>query len=225
MHEPVGAGRPPGDAVRRRGRLSPVRHAVAAVLLVVAALVLALGASLVHGLAAEYGAETPGLGGVAVVVGVVSAGLALLCLVGARAPVGRRPRPSVLAVGVLVVVPSVLWGAQVHGGRVHERDRAAEGTACSAADRALLTAVDAPGVRSEPVGDADGGCSMLVSEVPDADVATARVAAGLQRGGWRLTGREEDEQVWQRGEAVLRVSASSDGKVTDVRLTLPRAAP
>ena len=197
-----------------------MQHAVAAVLLVVAGVVLALGASLVHGLTAAYGPDTPGLGGVAVVVGVVCAGLTLLCLVGARDPVGGRPRTSVLAVGVLGVVAATLWAARAHGANVHERDLAAQGTACSPGDRALLAALDAPGTRSEPLGDAEGGCSTVVSWVPDVDRATARVAVGLEGAGWRLTGLDGEGQRWQRGDAVLRVSASSDGRATDVRITL-----
>ena len=197
-----------------------MQHAVAAVLLVVAGVVLALGASLVHGVASTYGPDTPGLGGVAVVVGVLCAGLVLLCLVGARDPVGGRPRTSVLAVGVLVVVTATLWAARAHGGQVHERDQAAQGTACSPDDVALLSAVDAPGARSEPVGDAEGRCSTVVSGVPDEDLATARVAVGLEEGGWRLTGLDGEAQRWERGEAVLLMSAASDGKATDVRLVL-----
>ena len=144
----------------------------------------------------------------------------LLCLVGARDPVGGRPETSVLVVVAVVVVAGTLWGARAYGGHVHERDAAAERTACSPDDLALLSAIDAPGSRSEPVGDAEGRCSTVVSWVPDVDRATARVAVGLEGGGWRLTGLEGEAQRWERGEAVLLVSASSDGKATQVRLAL-----
>jgi hypothetical protein len=75
-------------------------------------------------------------------------------------------------------------------------------------------------VRSEPAGDADGGCSLVVSWVPDVSRATGRVVEGLQRGGWQQTARDGDQRVFQRGDDVLRLSAVSDGKATDVRLTL-----
>lgn len=203
-----------------------MQHLVAVVLTAVAAALLLGSAAVLHGLASAYGAGVVSDVPSWAVLVLVPAALALLCLVGARDPVGPpRPRTSVLAVGVLVVFCVTGAAATAHGGSVHERERAVEATACSPGDQALLRAVDAPGVRSEPAGDADGGCSMLVSWVPDADLATARVAAGLEGGGWRLTGREGDEQLWRLGEAVLRVSASSDGKATDVRLTLPPAAP
>ena len=202
-----------------------MRHAVAVVLVLVAVLVLGAATSLAFGLAAEYGGDVL-QDGSAIVLALLAAGPVLLCLLGARDPVGRpRPRTSVLAVGVLVVSAVSVSAAAAYGGRVHERDLAARTTACSPQDVELLRAVDAPGTHTEPAGDADGGCSVLVSWVPDADLATARVAAGLEGGGWRLTGREGDEQLWRLGEAVLRVSASSDGKATDVRLTLPPATP
>jgi hypothetical protein len=129
----------------------------------------------------------------------------------------------VLAVAVLVVFGAAVSGASAYGGIVHERDRAARTTACSPEDVALLTAVDAPGAHTEPAGDADGGCSVVVSWVPDAAVATAQVVASLERGGWQQTAHDGDDLVLRREQAVLRLSASSDGKATEVRLTLPQA--
>ena len=87
-------------------------------------------------------------------------------------------------------------------------------------DLALLAAVDAPGAHSEPAGDADGGCSMVVSWVPDLARAQAEVVAALERGGWERIARDGDEQVFEREDEVLRLFAVSDGKATDVRLTL-----
>ena len=197
-----------------------MQHAVAVVLAAVAAALLAFTAAVIHGLASEYGADVfPG--GSWAVVSLVPAGLALLCLVGARDPVGRpRPRTSVLALGVLGVFMATGAAAVAHGGSVHERDRKAEAAACSADDLALLAAVDAPGAHSEPAGDADGGCSVVVSWVPDLARAQAEVVAVLERGGWQRITREGDEQVFQREYDVLRLSARSDGKATDVQLTL-----
>lgn len=198
-----------------------MRHAVAVVLVAVAALALAASANLAYGLSAAYGADTPGLGGLGIVLVLVPGGLALLCLVGARDPVGpARPRTSVLAAGVLVVFGATVTGAVAYGGTVHERDRAAAATACSPEDTALLTAVDAPGAHTEPLGEPDGGCTIVVSWVPDAARAEGAVVSSLERGGWERTGRDGAEQVLRRGGAVLRLSASSDGKATDVRLTL-----
>jgi hypothetical protein len=198
-----------------------VRYAVPAVLVGVAALLLAGSANVAYGLAAAYGADTPGTWSVIAVLVVVPGGLALLCLIGARDPVGPpRPRTSVLAAGVLAVFAATVSGADAYGGRVHERDRAAMATACSPEDTALLTAVDAPGAHTEPSGEPDGGCSMVISWVPDAARAEAEVVSSLERGGWQRTERDGAEQVLRRGEAVLRLSASSDGKATDVLLTL-----
>ena len=198
-----------------------MRHAVAVVLLPVAAFVLAASASVAYGLSATYGADTPGLATVVVVLVLVPGGLALLCLLGARDPVGRRrPRTSVLAAGVLVVFAATVTGAVAYGGTVHERDRAARSTACSPEDAALLTAVDAPGAHTEPLGEPDGGCSVVVSWVPDAARAEAEVVSSLERGGWQRADADGAQRVFRRGEAVLRLSASSDGKATDIRLTL-----
>jgi hypothetical protein len=198
-----------------------VRHAVAIVLTTVAALVLAASASVTYGLAASYGADTPAHGLGAVFLVLLPAGLALLCLVGARDPVGGpRPTTGVLTVGVLVVFAATGAAAAAYGGRVHERERAAQTTACSPDDLALLAAVDAPGAHSEPAGDGDGGCSMVVSWVPDVDLASARVVASLEDGGWQRAAGDGHEQVFEREDAVLHLTASSDGKATQVRLTL-----
>ena len=198
-----------------------MQHLVAVVLTAVAAALLLGSAAVLHGLASAYGAGVVSDVPSWAVLVLVPAALALLCLVGARDPVGPpRPRTSVLAVGVLVVFCVTGAAATAHGGSVHERERAVEATACSPGDQALLRAVDAPGVRSEPAGDADGGCSVVVSWVPDVSRATARVVEGLQRGGWQRTARDGDQQVFQRGDDVLRLSVVSDGKATDVRLTL-----
>jgi hypothetical protein len=197
-----------------------VQHAVAVVLAAVAAALLAVTAAVIHGLVSEYGTDVFPDGSWAVLV-LVPAALALLCLVGARDPVGRpRPRTSVLAVGVLGVFVATGAAAVAHGGSVHERDRKAEAAACSGGDLALFAAVDAPGVHSEPAGDADGGCSMVVSWVPDPTRAQAAVAAALERGGWQRIARDGDQQVFRRQDEVLRLFAVSDGTATDVRLTL-----
>jgi len=198
-----------------------VDRAVAIVLAAVAAGLLAVSAAVISGLSSEYGAGVFGDGLSWAVLVLVPAGLALLCLVGARDPVGRpRPRTSVLALGVLGVFAATGAGAVAYGGSVHERDREAEASACSAGDLALLTAVEAPGVRSAPAGDADGGCSVLVSWVPDVARARAEVVGGLERAGWQQIARDGHEQVFQREDDVLRLSVTSDGKATDVRLTL-----
>jgi hypothetical protein len=118
------------------------------------------------------------------------------------------------------VSTATVTGAAAYGDSVYQRDREAMATACSPQDVALLAALDAPGPRSEVMGDEAGGCSVLVSGAPDEARATADVVASLQRGGWQRTAGEGVEQVFSRGEAVLRLFASSDGKVTDVRLTL-----
>lgn len=197
-----------------------MRHAVAVVLVGVAALLLAAVTSLAYGLSVEYGADVLQDGGQVPLV-LVPAGLALLCLVGAL-PVGRRrPRVPVLALGVLVVFAATVSGAAAYGASVHERDRDVRTTACSPDDRALLASVDAAGPRSEVMGDELGACSVIVHGEPDVARATAAVVAGLERGGWQRTGSEGEVQVFQREDSVLRVSAASDGKVTDVRLTLP----
>jgi hypothetical protein len=210
-----------GDAAGRGGRLSVVRHAVAVVLVGVAALLLAAATNLAYGLSAAYGADTVQDGGWTFLV-LVPGALALLCLLGARDPDGRtRPRTSALAVGVLVVFAVTVSGAAAYGGSVHERNLAARTTACSPEDIALLKAVDAPGARTEPAGEDDGGCSMVVSWVPDAAVATARVVGSVQRGGWHPVAREGEERVFRRGDAVLRLSVvGADSTSTDVRLTL-----
>lgn len=198
-----------------------MRHAVALVLTAVAAALWGLSAVAIHGLAAEYGADVFADGLSAAVLVAVPASLALLCLVGARDPLRRpRPRTSVLAVGVLVLFAATGAAAVAHGGSVHERDRAVIGTACSSGDVALLAAVDAPGARSEPAGEPDGGCSVVVSSEPDVASAVAEVTAALERGGWQRTAQDGDERVFERADDVLRLSAVSDGKVTDVRLTL-----
>lgn len=197
-----------------------MRHAVTVVLTAVAAAFLAVSASLVHGLASEYGAAVFPGGSWAVVM-LVAAGLALLCLVGARGAAGRpRPPTSVLAAGVLVLFVGTGAAAVAHGGSVHERNSAAEAAACSPGDVALLAAVDAPGAQSEPTGSADGGCSMVVSSVPDVARAEAEVTTALERGGWQRTALDGDGQVFERDGELLRITAVSDGKATDVRLTL-----
>lgn len=197
-----------------------LRQLMMVVLTAVAATLLALSASLVHGLASEYGADVFPGGSWAVVM-LVPAGLALPCLVAARGVVGRpRPRTSVLAAWVLVVFAATGAAAVVHGGSVHERDSVVEAAACSPADLALLAAVDAPGAHSAPAGGADGGCSMVVSWVPDIARAEAEMTAALERGGWQRSARDGDSQVFERQGEVLRMSVVSDGKATDVRLTL-----
>jgi predicted RNA binding protein YcfA (HicA-like mRNA interferase family) len=57
--------------------------------------------------------------------------------------------------------------------------------------------------------------------VPDAALAEADVTAALERAGWEPTAQDGSERVFQREDRVLRLSAVSDGKATDVRLTLP----
>ena len=70
-----------------------MQHLAAVVLAAVAAALLALSASGVSGLASEYGADAVVGPGWAVLV-LVPAGLARLCLVGARDPVGQACRWS-----------------------------------------------------------------------------------------------------------------------------------
>ncbi len=106
-----------------------MQHLGAIVLTAVAAALLAFTAAVAHGLASEYGAAAVSDGLTAVLV-LVPAGLALLCLVGARDPIGRpRPRTSVLAVAVLLVFGATTTAAVAHGDGVHERDRRAEASA------------------------------------------------------------------------------------------------
>jgi hypothetical protein len=180
-----------------------VRYAVAIVFSAVALLLLAFSANANYGLAAEYGASAPYGGGFGwVLLVLVPAGLALLLLAGARDPVDTpRPRTSVLAVAVLIVFAATGAAAAAYGGSVHERTRAAMATACSPDDVALLTEVDAPGARSEALGEPDGGCSMVVSGVPDVAVAEASVVEGLERGGWQrspTTGRSRSSSAMAR---------------------------
>ena len=150
---------------------------------------------------------------------LVPAGLALLCLVGARDPVGPpRPRTSVLAAGVLLV--SATGAAAVaYGDSAYEP--VVEGPVCPEADVALLEAVDAPGARSAPLLDAGGGCSTSLWGVPDPARATADVVAALEQGGWRRTAGEGGALVFRRGTDVLHLSAESDGSATNLRLTVP----
>jgi hypothetical protein len=199
-----------------------VRYAVAIAFSAVAMLLLAFSANANYGLAAEYGASAPYGGGFGwVLLVLVPAGLALLFLLGARDPVGTpRPRTSLLAVGVLVVFLATGTAAAAYGGSVHREEQLSQASACSVDDVALLAAVDAAGVHSEPAGDPAGGCSTVISGVPDAARAEADVVSALERGGWQRIADEGDEQVFQREDRVLRLSAVSDGKATDVTLTL-----
>ena len=200
-----------------------MQHAVGLFLSALAALVLAASAWVTYGLSAGYGAEVVTGGGGWVILWLAPAALALLCLVGASDPVGRlRVRVPVLAAGVLAVFAATGAAAAEYGGRVHVRDRAAQASACSVDDVSTLTGLDARGIgRSEPAGDPDGGCSMVVWGGPDAGLAEAEVTAALERGGWQPVGPDGSERVFQREDRVLRLSAVSDGKATDVRLTLP----
>ena len=198
-----------------------MQHLVAIVCTALAAVFLAGSVSVTYGLAAAYGAGTPYEGGLGWALLVLApGGLALLCLIAARDAVGRRrPRTSVLAVGVLVVFTAAGAGAAAYGGSVHERDRAAEAAAGAADDLALLAEVTAAGASTPPAGEADGGCSVVVSSVPDAALAEARVVAALEQAGWRRV-RAGDGREFERGRALLRLSVTTDGKATDVRLTV-----
>jgi predicted RNA binding protein YcfA (HicA-like mRNA interferase family) len=62
---------------------------------------------------------------------------------------------------------------------------------------------------------------MVVWGGPDAAQAEAEVTASLERGGWQPVAPDGSERVFQREDRVLRLTAVSDGKATDVRLTLP----
>ena len=200
-----------------------MQHAVALLLTALAALVLAASAWATYGLSATYGAGVFSQGGGWAILALAPAALALLLLVGARDPAGRpRARLSALAAGVLVVFAGTGAAASAYGGSVHSRDQLAQASACSVDDVSTLTGLDALGNgHSEPAGDPDGGCSMVVWGGPDAGLAEAEVTAALERGGWQPIASDGSERVFQREDRVLRLSAVSDGKATDVRLTLP----
>lgn len=196
-----------------------MQHLAAVVLAAVAAALLVLSAAVVSGLASEYGAGAV-VGLVWAVLVLVPAGLALLCLVGARDPVGPpRPRTSVLAAGVVLVFSVTGAAAVAYGDSAYEP--VVEGPVCPEADVALLESVDAPGARSAPVLDGDGGCTQSLWGVPDRARATADVVAALERDGWRTTAGDAGAQVFRRGTEALHLSAESDGTATNVRLTVP----
>jgi hypothetical protein len=182
-----------------------VERAVALVFTALAALVLAASASVTHGLSATYGAGVLTQGAGWAILVVVPAALALLFLLGARDTQGRsRAHVAGLAAGVLVVFAVTGAAAAAHGEGVHSRDQLAQASACSVDDVSMLTGLDASFSHSEPAGDPDGGCSMVVWGVPDPALAEAEVTAALERGGWQPVARDGSERVFQREDRVLR---------------------
>ncbi len=195
-----------------------MRFLASAVLAAVALALLGLTASVLAGLTSTYGPDAvlnPGL----VVLVLVPAALALLCLVGARDPVGPpRPRTPVLAAGVLVVFCATGAAAVAYGATEHVPE---EESTCSPEDQDVLASFDAPGARSLPLEDGAGGCWVTAWGVPDLAEAEAQAVAAVEDDGWRRTAREGDVQVFVRGGAVVRLSAESDGSATNVRLAVP----
>lgn len=192
-----------------------MQHLIATLLTAVAVALLALSAAVTSGLASVYGPDAVLNAGLLLLV-LAPAGLALLCLIAARDPVGPPwPRTSALAAGVLVVFCATGAAAVAHGAHSHVPEQA---STCSPDDLALLESFDAPGARSLPLSDAAGGCSVSVWGVPDLATAEAEAFDAVERDGWRRTAREGDVQVFERGAAVVRLSAESDGSATNVRL-------
>lgn len=147
--------------------------------------------------------------------------VALGCLLGVRGTLdASRPPRAVLAVAVVVLFAVVGAAAATLGAQAHDRRTTAVATGCSPSDVDLLTSIDAPG-RTDPVGEQDGGCSATFSGPPDQARARDDAADALRRDGWRPGGGEDGDQLFEREAEVLGLSSFSDGKVTDVRLTLP----
>ena len=199
-----------------------LRRAAGILLALLAAGLLALHATLTHGLTSEYGFVPGDLQPIDGMVLLLVAGLDLLLLLAARRLLGvRRPTAAVLA----VVVPAVFCGAAAVsatlGGAAHDRRTTTVRTACSAQDREQLAAVEYPGFRLGPFGDPDGGCVLRLSpQTHDAATAVADLTADLVGEGWRTTGAIYQTVMLERDGAVLTVNAETDGKAVELVLTL-----
>lgn len=124
-----------------------------------------------------------------------------------------------MAAADVVLLAVVGATAVTLGGQAHDRRTTARATGCSPGDVELLSPIGAPG-RTEPAATETGGCTVTFSGPADETRARSDVADALRRAGWRPRGREDDDQLFEREGEVLRLASSSDGKVTDVRLTL-----
>ena len=195
-----------------------MRFVASAVLAAAALALLGLTASVLAGLTSTYGPDAVLNPALAALV-LAPAGLALLCLVGARDPVGPpRPRTPVLAAGVLLVFCATGAAAVAYGAGEHVPG---EESTCSPEDLDVLASFDAPGARSLPLEDGAGGCEVTVWGVPDLAEAEAEAVEAVEDDGWRRTAREGDAQVFVREGEVVRLSATSNGTATDVRLAVP----
>ena len=198
--------------------MRPLQLLPAGLLCVGAAAVLGLSASATYGIAAEYGASAAYGGWL--LVALLPTLLALACLLGVRGVLGAsRPPRAVLAAVVIALFAVVGVAAITLGGQAHDRRTTAMAAGCSPSDVELLSSIDVPG-RTDPVGEEDGGCTVTFAGVPEAAQATADASDALSRAGWQPRGREDDDVLFEREGEVLRLSSFSDGKVTDVRLTL-----
>lgn len=190
-------------------------------LAVLAAGLLGLLVSVTYGLTSEYDFVASTVGPINGLIVLASAGIALLLLLGARGQVGsHRSSTAGLAIAVLVVFAGSAVVSALLGGADHDRRAATVARACSAQDRALLTGVTFPGPRLGPLGDASGGCVLRLSPQVDPISAVDDVTAALTRDGWRRTEGGDQAPTFERHGAVMTVTAESDGKATEVVMTL-----
>ena len=213
------SSRSPGDADMVRS--TPMRWVAAVVLSVLAVGLLGFLVALTYGLTSEYDFTAGNLQPFDVMVVLLMGCLALLLLLGARQCVGaRRPPTAVLAVTVLTVFGGAGAASAVLGGAAHDRRTATVASACSAQDRELLAAVDFPGFRLGPLGDPNGGCVLHLAPQTDAATAIADLTANLERDGWQTVEPGGETATLERDGMVLTATTLSDGKATELVLTL-----
>jgi len=198
-----------------------MKRAAAVMLALLAVGVLALLLTLTYGLTNEYDFVAADLQPVDVMIVLALGCVALLLLLGARSQAGaRRPATAVLAVTVLVVFAGSAAASAVLGGAAHDRRTATVARACSVEDRQLLAGVDFTGYRDGPNGDTDGRCVLKLFPDTEVTTAVADLTAALEREGWRAAESGGETLTLERGGAALTLSTVSDGKTTELVLTL-----
>ena len=200
---------------------SPVKRALAAVLVLLAVALLALLVTATYGLNSEYDLAAGGVKPMDALIVLLLGCLALLLLLAARRQVGAsRPSTTVLAVTVLAVFAGGAAAGTALGAAAHDRRTATVATACSPADLELLAAVEFSGLRDGPRGDPGGGCVLHLFSDTEASTAVADLEAGLQRDGWQPAGPRGDAPALERDGAVLTLTTVPDDKTAEILLTL-----
>ena len=204
-----------------RTRATALRRAAGVVLALLAAGLLALHATVTYGMTSEYDFAAGDLQPIDVMILLLVACLALLLLLGARGLLcARRPTTAVLVVVVLALFCGAAAASATLGAAAHDRRTTTVATACSAQDRELLAAVEHPGFRLGPLGDSDGTCVLRLSPQTGAATAVSGLTADLADAGWRTAGPDGGTATLERDGAVLTVTAETDGKATELVLTL-----